>query len=122
MVKIMLGWALKIMGAARMRILILTGFSLALLAACGQKSDREVLTEACMADGESREACDCITSAMESNLSPDLMKRTAAAIGREKRDVEDFVGSLTMDEQMEFAGVIAGMVMCEVSEAESGDG
>ena len=35
-----------------MRVLILTGLCLAMLAACSQKSDREMLTEACIADGE----------------------------------------------------------------------
>ena len=53
---------------------------------------------------------------------PDLMKRTAAAVGREKREVEDFVASLTMDEQLEFAGALMGMASCEVSDAEENDG
>ena len=105
-----------------MRVLVLTGLCLAMLAACGQKSDRDVLTEACVADGESREACECITGALEAKLSPDLMKRTAAAVGREKREVEDFVASLSMDEQLEFAGALMGMASCEVSDAEENDG
>lgn len=105
-----------------MRILLLTGMSLALLAACSQKADRDQLAETCIADGESPESCECIADAMEANLSSGLMKRTAAAIGREKRDVEEFVASLTVAEQMEFAGALSGMVMCEFSAAEEEGG
>tara|TARA_R110002126_G_scaffold130275_1_gene273530 strand:+ start:234 stop:545 length:312 start_codon:yes stop_codon:yes gene_type:complete len=98
-----------------MRVLILTGLGLAMLAACSQKSDRETLTEACIADGEAPETCDCITGAMEEKLSPDLFRRTAAAIGREKRDIEDFVESLSMSDQLEFAASLSAMISCELT-------
>ena len=98
-----------------MRILFLFGLSLALLGGCNQKSDRETLTDTCVAEGENPEACDCITGTMEEKLSPDLFNRTAAAVGREQRDVEDFVSSLTMQEQLEFASVLTAMVSCELS-------
>ena len=98
-----------------MRVLILTGLCLAMLAACSQKSDREMLTEACIADGEGPETCACITGAMEEKLSPDLFRRTAAAIGREKRDVEDFVESLSMNDQLEFAASLSAMISCELT-------
>ena len=90
-----------------MRVLILTGLSLAMLAACSQKSDRE-----------GPETCACITGAMEEKLSPDLFRRTAAAIGREKRDVEDFVESLTMADQLEFASSLTAMISCELAVAD----
>ena len=98
-----------------MRVLILTGLCLAMLAACSQKSDREMLTEACIADGEGPETCACITGAMEEKLSPDLFRRTAAAIGREKRDV---VESLTMADQLEFASSLTAMISCELAVAD----
>ena len=43
-----------------MRVLILSGLSMALLSACGQKSDRDVLTEACIAEGEGPQTCACM--------------------------------------------------------------
>ena len=88
-----------------MRVLILTGLCLAMLAACSQKSDREMLTEACIADGEGPETCACITGAMEEKLSPD-------------RDVEDFVESLTMADQLEFASSLTAMISCELAVAD----
>ena len=101
-----------------MRILILSGLSLALLAACGQKSDSEILTETCIEAGEGPEICACITTVMEEKLSPDLFRRTAAAVGREKRDVADFVESVTMREQLELAAVLSAMVSCELTQQE----
>lgn len=105
-----------------MRTLLLSAAALTLLAACNQKSDRELLTETCIAEGERLETCECITGAMEEKLSPDLFQRTAAAIGREKRDVSRYVESLSTREQLEFASVLTAMVSCELSEpAQPGD-
>ncbi|MAN45931.1 MAG: hypothetical protein GYB49_09005 [Alphaproteobacteria bacterium] len=101
-----------------MRVLILTFAAMAALTACNQKSDREILTETCVADGETPATCQCITAAMEENLSPDLFRRTAAAIGREKRDVSKFVSSLKLEEQLEFASVLTEMVSCELSQPD----
>ena len=92
-----------------MRVLILSGLSMALLTACGQKSDRDVLTEACIAEGEGPQTCACITQAMEDSLSPRLFQRTAAA-------VEDFVESLSMGEKLEFASALTAMVSCDLTE------
>ncbi|MDX1291291.1 MAG: hypothetical protein R3265_00660 [Hyphomonas sp.] len=103
-----------------MRVLILSGLSMAMLAGCSQKSNREMLTEACIADGEAPETCDCITAAMEDKLSADLFRRTAVAVGREKRDVEDFLESLTMDEQLEFASSLSAMITCEFAQQDEG--
>ena len=101
-----------------MRVLTLSCLCLAMLAACSQKSDRELLTEACIADGEAPETCACISGVMEEKLSPDLYRRTAAAIGRQRRDVGDFVESLSMSEQLEFAGTLSAMISCELSGQE----
>lgn len=101
-----------------MRVLILSGLALMLLAGCNQKSDRETLTQTCVAEGENPETCSCITGAMEEKLSPDLFKRTASAIGREKRDIESFVSDLTMEEQLQFASVLSAMVSCELTTSQ----
>lgn len=98
-----------------MRVLILTFAAMATLTACNQKSDRQILTETCVAEGEAPATCQCITAAMEENLSPGLFRRTAAAIGREKRRVGKYVESLKLEEQLEFASVLSEMVSCELS-------
>ena len=103
-----------------MRTLILSGFVMLALVGCNQKSDRDTLAQTCVANGESPETCDCITGAMEEQLSPDLFRRTAAAVGREKRDIEDFVSELPMSEQLEFASALTGMMSCELSVGEEG--
>ena len=52
---------------------------------------------------------------MEAKLDPDLFKRTAQMIGREKRDVESFVTSLSGEEQLQFASVVNDMFTCKLS-------
>ncbi|KCZ93848.1 hypothetical protein [Hyphomonas johnsonii] len=97
-----------------MRTLVLSLAAIGLLAGCG-KSDKATLVASCTAEGESQQACACIADAMETNLSPDLFKRTAQAIGREKQEVERFVLSLTPDDQMEFAAVVGDMFTCKLA-------
>jgi hypothetical protein len=98
-----------------MRHLVLSLAVLLVLASCSGKSDHKALVTACTADGESAETCSCIADAMEAKLDPDLFKRTAQTIGREKRDVEGFVTSLNNQEQMQFASVVADMFTCKLS-------
>ena len=85
------------------------------VAGCSQQSDRETLTQACVADGEKEETCACITDAMEEKLSPDLFKRTAAAVAREQQDIGDFVSSLPQEQQLEFATVLTDIFSCSLS-------
>tara|TARA_R110002124_G_scaffold68768_8_gene185720 strand:+ start:1833 stop:2183 length:351 start_codon:yes stop_codon:yes gene_type:complete len=106
---------LPVYGAASMRHLILSFAALALLASCSGNSDHKALVSACTADGESAETCSCIADAMEAKLDPDLFKRTAQMIGREKRDVESFVTSLSGEEQLQFASVVNDMFTCKLS-------
>lgn len=102
-----------------MRHTILSFAALTMLASCSGNSDHKALVTACTADGESAETCSCIADAMEAKLDPDLFKRTAQSIGREKRDVEAFVTSLTGEEQMQFASVVTDMFTCKLSPPKS---
>ena len=43
---------------------------------------------------------------------------TRRPITREKRDVEDFVESLTMADQLEFASSLTAMISCELAVAD----
>ena len=87
------------------------------LAGCGLAgpSDHQVLVDACVADGEAEATCGCITDAMEKNLSPELFKKTAQAIGREDKEMMAFVGELTVQEQLSFSAVLGDMFACSLS-------
>lgn len=87
------------------------------LAGCGLAgpSDQKVLVDACVADGESEATCECITTAMEKNLSPELFKKTAQAVGRDKKDMMTFVGELTVQEQLSFSSVLGDMFACSLT-------
>ncbi len=87
------------------------------LTGCGLAgpSDSQVLVDACVADGESEATCGCIATAMEKNLSPELFKKTADAVGRDKKDMMTFVGELTVQEQLSFSAVLGDMFACSLT-------
>ena len=98
-----------------MRHLALSLAALALLASCSGNSDNKVIVTACTTGGENAQTCACIADAMEAKLDPDLFKRTAQSIGREKRDIETFVTSLSNEEQLQFAAVVNDMFTCKLA-------
>ena len=98
-----------------MRHLALSLAALTLLASCSGNSDNKAIVTACTTGGENAETCACIADAMEAKLDPDLFKRTAQSIGREKRDVETFVTSLNNEEQLQFAAVVNDMFTCKLA-------
>ncbi len=81
-------------------------------AGLGGPSDRDVLVSSCVADGEAEATCACIADAMKDNLSPELLKKSADAIGRNGQDEMAFLSSLSMPEAMEYAKVTADMLEC----------
>lgn len=82
----------------------------------GQPDGHKQLADACVAEGEVPETCECIVNAMESKLSPDLFKRTVVAVAREKRNVGDFILSLPDDEKMEFFHAEQEMEKCNLTD------
>lgn len=100
----------------------LAGLALATaLAGCGgAKDSRDQLVDTCIAEGEVPETCACIVDTMEAKLSPDLFKRSAVAISREKRPVGEYILSLSDSEKMQFFDAEQAMEKCELSEAEDG--
>lgn len=92
-----------------------------LLAACGSglggPSDRDALVANCIADGEAEATCGCIADAMKENLSPELFKKTADAVGRNGQDEMAFLTSLSMAEAMEYAKVTGDMFECSLAES-----
>jgi len=100
----------------------LAGLALATaLAGCGASKDsHDQLVDTCVAEGEVPETCACIVDAMQAKLSPDLFKRSAVAISREKRPVGDYILSLSDSEKMQFFDAEQEMEKCELSEAKDG--
>ncbi len=84
-------------------------------AGIGGPSDRDVLVAACVADGEAEATCGCVADAMKNNLSPELFKKTATAIGREGQNEMAFLTTLSMAEAMEYANVTNDMLNCPLS-------
>lgn len=89
------------------------------LAGCGQgasaPSDRALLVETCIADGEAETTCGCIADAMQKNLPADLFRKTSQAIGRDRKDMMTFVGQLSDEEQRAFAAVLNDLFACSLA-------
>lgn len=102
------------------------GFSIAAaaalmaLAACGAgplgPSDRQVLVEACVAEGESEAACTCIADAFEANLPPELYRKTAQRIGRDGMNIAAFIGEFDADEMLAFSAAVEDMMECPLAD------
>lgn len=105
-----------------MRTIMLAGlaFAAALTGCGGSRDSHDQLVETCIAEGEVPETCECIVDAMQAKLSPDLFKRSAVAISREKRPVGEYILSLTDDEKMQFFDAEQEMEKCELSAGEGG--
>lgn len=98
-----------------LRPAILAALVIGTLGACSQQNDRTALTQTCVDQGESLEACTCITAAMEEKLSPTLFKRSVQVLAREKRDVEEFIISLPVEQQLEYDTVLSDMFSCKLA-------
>ena len=89
---------------------------LAFLAACGGKSDIEALTQSCTERGERPEICTCLVNAMQTKLPPELFARTADTVGRQNREIENFIRDLPTDDQIQFAVIVNDMDACAVTD------
>ncbi len=91
--------------------LMIGGFAIA-LGACSQVTDAEALTKSCTERGERPEICDCLVNAMQTKLPPELFARTADTVGRQNREIEDFIRDLPEDDQIQFAVIVSDMDSC----------
>ena len=93
--------------------------ALLMLAGCGPgadaPSDRELLVETCIADGEAEATCDCIADALQNNLPSDLFRKTAQAVGRDRKDMMTFIGDLSGEEQLAFSAVLNDLFACSLA-------
>jgi hypothetical protein len=89
----------------------------ALLGACAKVSDAEALSKSCTERGERPEICSCLVNAMQTKLPPELFARTADTVGRQNREVEDFIRDLPKDDQIHFAVIVGDMDACATENA-----
>ncbi len=98
-----------------LRQAVLAVLAVGVLGACSQTNDRTALTQTCVDRGESLEACACITGIMEEKLSPHLFKRTVQVVAREKRDIQEFIESLSDEGQSDYDVVLDDMFSCKLA-------
>ncbi|MFN3314976.1 MAG: hypothetical protein ACK46Q_16160 [Hyphomonas sp.] len=98
-----------------------TGWAIGLaalgLAACGSAgvSDRQALVDSCVARGEAPASCACLADAFETNLPPELFRKTAERVGRQGIGVEVFIRELEVEEMLAFSAAVEDMMACPLS-------
>lgn len=97
-----------------MRILVAAAASLSLLAGCGGlgPSDKQALAATCVDEGRAESVCDCEAQALEKNLPPELFKKFAQAIGREKQNQLEYLSTLPVEDLLAFSSVTNDLVAC----------
>ncbi len=106
---------------ALMRILVTMAAALLVLAGCGglgRPSDRQALVSTCIEKGEAEATCNCIVTALEKNLKPELFKKVAKAAGREKQDMLEYMNSVPDEDLLAFSAVTNDLEACGGAVAE----
>lgn len=101
---------------ARKFFISLSGLiALSALAACGQKSDHDVIVAACVKDDGDKGFCECWTDALEANVQASTVSKLASAIreGKTRIEAEE---SLNLDEQAEILRLFPQSIMCASEE------
>ena len=104
-----------------LRILVPGVMALA-ITACSQPQPRDQLMQACLADEPSETMCECLVSSLENGVEPDLFRRVAVAVGREKRDIDEFVLSLPEEDQLALGAALTDMFSCTLADASPKSG
>lgn len=98
-----------------MRILMMTAAALLVLVGCGgvgRPSDKQVLVSTCIEKGEAEATCNCVVTALEKNLKPELFKKVAQATGREKQDMLEYMTTLPVEDLLAFSAVTNDLEAC----------
>jgi len=104
-----------------MRVLVMTAAALLVLAACGgmgRPSDKQALVSTCIERGEAEATCNCVVTALEKNLKPELFKKVAQATGREKQDMLEYMTTLPVEDLLAFSAVTNDLEACGGTVAE----
>lgn len=102
-----------------MRVLVASAASLCLLAGCGGlgPSDKQALAATCVDEGRAGPVCDCEAQALEKNLPPELFRKFAQAVGREKQNQLEYLSTLPVEDLLAFSSVTNDLVACGTAAA-----
>ncbi len=107
-----------------MRVFIIAASALLVLSGCGGvfggPSDKQVLVSTCVESGEAETACSCVAEALERNLSPELFKKVAQAVGRDKQDMVEYMSTLPIEDLLAFSAVTNDLEVCGEAAATGG--
>ena len=97
-----------------MRVAIVSGLSMAVLAGCGLlgPSDSQAVIATCIESGSSEATCRCEDAALKKGLPPELYKKFAKAVGKDKKNQLEYLTSLTDDELKAFSKVTNDLANC----------
>lgn len=98
----------------RLRFLVAIG-ALSLLTACGD-SDYNVLVDACVGEGESKQDCECIADVAKDKLSAGSFSKAADIARAGTENAQEVLENLSAAESAELIGVVfAASQTCSVS-------
>ncbi|MEM7661665.1 MAG: hypothetical protein AAF292_05410 [Pseudomonadota bacterium] len=85
------------------RIVMAAGL-ISILTACGGGGGKQVLIDACMDEGETRENCTCVATAAEESLDEDLFAKVVEAVSSGDSDLALLNSDLGVEEIQQLAG------------------
>jgi len=106
-----------------MRVLTVSALALVTLTGCGVlggPTDKQALIAACTESGSPEATCSCEAEALEKNLPPELFKKVAQAIGREKQNQLEYLSTLPVEELLAFSAVTNDLEACANPAATGG--
>lgn len=95
------------------RFVMAAGVALATLSACGAAGggDKQVLVNACVKEGDSRELCECIAAAMEKHMDKDLLHAAALESQGKTEEAQKIAEKVGPDKAMASATAAMGPMM-----------
>ena len=104
------------------RIAMAAGAALMMSSACGAVGggDKQVLVDACVKEGEPREQCECIATAMEKHMDKDLLRAAALEVQGKTEEAQKIAEQVGPDKAMASATAAMGpMMQCAMGGAAS---
>ncbi len=96
--------------------------ALTVLAGCSAlgPSDKQALVATCIEEGRPESMCTCEAEALEKNLPPELFKKIAQAIGRDKQNQLEYLSTLPVEDLLAFSAVTNDLEVCGNAAATGG--
>ena len=99
------------------RLVMAAGAALMMASACGAVGggDKQALVDACVKEGEPREQCECIASAMEKHMDKDLLHAAALEAQGKSEEAQKLAEKVGPDKAMASATAAMGpMMQCAI--------